>query len=487
MATLGNVDEVWLLPHGYDYRAATNVVTALQRALCTSVAVEFGVDVAVAVKSAPLRCGVLETAEGLRRLLRCELAGSYVTLLLRGSAAGGAPICNARLREVASEHRSVQRVLVAATAARGGAGAVFDAPIGDDAVFLEGSGVRGTGADILRTVSRWPVVAGRIQDAILHLQMCVQLAGRARIAAGAPYAPAALHLSRLDSRLDPARSGSSARGAGGAGASQEWGAGAEGGSCDVPAAEAALAGLLSPAVLRFAARYGMYGLGGAHADARHVAVLGGSFNPITDAHVQLAADVLASKEVGEVWVVPCGPRPDKPSLATPSMQRYLMCILAVEATLPAAARCRVTASEVFDVQAQPSYTLLSSFARLWPEQTFSLVIGSDLLPTLHKWQYADELCRECRFIVVNRPGPYEPVTRDRLPRMAKVLRGDGMSLFTLSSTLVRQRLAHVRVRDAGWALRAEVLAPLLPAPVLRHILRHGLFTPAVLRRPPTAA
>ena len=31
----------------------------------------------------------------------------------------------------------------------------------------------------------------------------------------------------------------------------------------------------------------------------------------------------------EVWLVPCGPRPDKPKLKTPALDRYCMCQISV--------------------------------------------------------------------------------------------------------------------------------------------------------------
>ena len=38
---------------------------------------------------------------------------------------------------------------------------------------------------------------------------------------------------------------------------------------------------------------------------------GGSFNPITNAHLNCAAEIIHSKLADEVWIVPCGARPDK--------------------------------------------------------------------------------------------------------------------------------------------------------------------------------
>lgn len=43
---------------------------------------------------------------------------------------------------------------------------------------------------------------------------------------------------------------------------------------------------------------------------------GGAFNPITNAHLNVAAEIIHSELADEVWIVPSGPRPDKPALKT---------------------------------------------------------------------------------------------------------------------------------------------------------------------------
>ena len=44
------------------------------------------------------------------------------------------------------------------------------------------------------------------------------------------------------------------------------------------------------------------------------------------------AEIMHTGMVDEVWVVPCGARPDKPSLKTSVMDRMVMCHLAVNTT-----------------------------------------------------------------------------------------------------------------------------------------------------------
>jgi nicotinic acid mononucleotide adenylyltransferase len=55
---------------------------------------------------------------------------------------------------------------------------------------------------------------------------------------------------------------------------------------------------------------------------KRVAVLGGSFDPLTNAHLKIAAEIIHADKADEVWIVPCAPRTDKPSLQTPVVHRF---------------------------------------------------------------------------------------------------------------------------------------------------------------------
>lgn len=56
---------------------------------------------------------------------------------------------------------------------------------------------------------------------------------------------------------------------------------------------------------------------------KRVAVYGGSFNPITNAHLNCAAEIIHSKLADEVWIVPCGTRPDKYARIIPQHPFYV--------------------------------------------------------------------------------------------------------------------------------------------------------------------
>lgn len=110
---------------------------------------------------------------------------------------------------------------------------------------------------------------------------------------------------------------------------------------------------------------------------RHVALLGGSFSPITDAHLLVACNVLRALQrseadedsscripacsatsrlgaIDEVWVVPCGARPDKPSLTVTPSERCIMSALACEDFFGGERRVKVMPLELREDAALPS-------------------------------------------------------------------------------------------------------------------------------------
>ena len=58
---------------------------------------------------------------------------------------------------------------------------------------------------------------------------------------------------------------------------------------------------------------------------RTIAILGGSFDPPTLAHVQIAAEIYNTHEdIDEVWIVPCGDGRGDKSLKTAAKHRLKM-------------------------------------------------------------------------------------------------------------------------------------------------------------------
>jgi nicotinate-nucleotide adenylyltransferase len=181
------------------------------------------------------------------------------------------------------------------------------------------------------------------------------------------------------------------------------------------------------------------------------AIFGGTFNPVHNGHLHLAASVCAELEYGRVIFIPAliPPHKETGELVVGS-HRLAMLRLAIAGQLAFSAdSCELDRGGV-------SYTIDTVRDVGAARGRLGVIIGDDLAADYHSWRHAPELAREADLILGRRhegsaplPFPHRVVHNVRLP---------------LSSQLIRDRLR------AG--LPVDHLTP--PA-VVEYILSHGLY------------
>ena len=119
-----------------------------------------------------------------------------------------------------------------------------------------------------------------------------------------------------------------------------------------------------------------------------IAVLGGSFDPITDGHLKCACEIVHARKAQEVWIVPCGTRPDKPSLKTPYMHRLIMCHLAVNTTFGSSFPIRVCDIEMAEARCPtklepPAPETAEDAEPRGPREREPPTLGLETPPSLH--------------------------------------------------------------------------------------------------------
>jgi nicotinate-nucleotide adenylyltransferase len=132
-----------------------------------------------------------------------------------------------------------------------------------------------------------------------------------------------------------------------------------------------------------------YSSSASHCDEkRKVAIYGGAFDPITNSHMTAVAEIIHSGHADEVWIVPSGPRPDKPGLKTPAIERYCMCQIAVNSQFSPGFPVKVSGQDIEKEEAAATYDMLCELRDKNPDCEFSFVIGSDWLQPntdISKW------------------------------------------------------------------------------------------------------
>lgn len=136
--------------------------------------------------------------------------------------------------------------------------------------------------------------------------------------------------------------------------------------------------------------------------ATKIAIIGGSFDPIHNGHLQVISEI--AKRFEKVIVIPTG-NPwlkDHAPFAT-GEQRVAMVQIAVN-SLNLGEKVQVSAIEV--KRSGPSYAIdtVNELSKIYPDSKFTLVLGSDAASNLSKWHRSDELQKLVEVLVVKRPG-----------------------------------------------------------------------------------
>ena len=185
-----------------------------------------------------------------------------------------------------------------------------------------------------------------------------------------------------------------------------------------------------------------------------VCLFGGTFDPVHNAHLQIAAAALKRFALDRVLFVPARNPPHKESQSvTAYNHRFRMVEIACESNP------RFIASRLEEGRGR-SYTVetLERFSsELGPEDRLFFLIGSDAFDEIRSWKRWQDVVTLTEFIVVTRPD-HEYLA----PTPARVHPLNGLEL-PVSSSSIRSRLA------TGEA------TPELPKEVRAYIEAHGLY------------
>lgn len=182
-----------------------------------------------------------------------------------------------------------------------------------------------------------------------------------------------------------------------------------------------------------------------------LALFGGTFDPIHNAHLTVAREAADRFNLDQVWFIPAAHPPHKSDHTGASYEdRFHMTELACQADP------RFVASRL-ESGANKSYSVDTvERVRERGEQPY-FIIGADAFAEITTWHRWQDLVRLTEFIVVTRPG-HEYAT----PAAARVHRLETVAL-PVSSSDIRRKLAS-----------GEIPAELPPA-VGRYISEHGLY------------
>lgn len=186
-------------------------------------------------------------------------------------------------------------------------------------------------------------------------------------------------------------------------------------------------------------------------------IFGGTFDPPHIGHLIVADDVMAALELDRIVFIPTGTHPLKrDKVEAPSHLRVEM----IRAATAGAQRFVVDEREMRRVG--PSYTIdtITEYGEEFPDAELYLLIGSDILSEIHRWNSVIQIAERARIVVMSRPDAPEALglTTDLETTRVNVTHVD------ISSSEIRERVR------SGRAFRY-----LVPDGVYEIIAEHSLY------------
>ena len=190
---------------------------------------------------------------------------------------------------------------------------------------------------------------------------------------------------------------------------------------------------------------------------RPVGILGGTFDPVHNAHLAIARRALEALEAARILWVPTGAPAYREPPVAPAAQRVAMLALAIAGE----PRYALDQRELAPGASGYTYDTLRAIRDdLGANVPLVMLIGSDQYAKLGSWHRSSELLSLCRFAVFGRSGAAAPAGEPPRPGVVHI----AMAPIPISGTEIRARIA-----------RAEDVSAMVPGPVLEYIRRHHLY------------
>lgn len=173
---------------------------------------------------------------------------------------------------------------------------------------------------------------------------------------------------------------------------------------------------------------------------RKIGLLGGTFSPIHNGHIELAKRAYNAFSLDEVWFIPSGISYMKRDQKIPSGQiRLEMVSHAIENT------SYFKASDIEIKRQGNSYTYetLQELKNLYPDDTFYFIIGDDTLFTMESWYKPEEIFRLATILVMVRDFSQEAVD-SKCEELKEKYGATALSVkapaIDISSSVIRKRI-----------------------------------------------
>lgn len=168
-----------------------------------------------------------------------------------------------------------------------------------------------------------------------------------------------------------------------------------------------------------------------------IGVLGGSFDPVHNAHLEIAQAAIEKLKLDEVLFVPCYFAPHREGKEVLSVKHR---VAMLKRALKDQERLVLSLIEIKRKGISYTVDTLKALKKEYPKGTkFCFILGSDSWLQLPTWKNYKTLIKLCEFVVFNRKGfPFQAARNERRATNLK------NRPIAISSTQIRQRVHQER-------------------------------------------
>lgn len=183
-----------------------------------------------------------------------------------------------------------------------------------------------------------------------------------------------------------------------------------------------------------------------------IGILGGSFDPIHNGHLNMALKSYEQYALDEIWLIPNGNAPHKNSdKMADASDRLAMCEL-VAKEYPFMKTCDI---EVVSQEYSYTYITVTKLHEMYPEYEFYFIMGADSLDYFDRWRKPEVIASVCKILVINRDEFSEKDMEEKIQRINAIFPADIRIVHCpkvdVSSTEIRTKLKLADVHPAVYA------------------------------------
>jgi nicotinate-nucleotide adenylyltransferase len=210
-----------------------------------------------------------------------------------------------------------------------------------------------------------------------------------------------------------------------------------------------------------------------------IGLLGGSFNPIHNAHLRIAGEAQDACLLDKIIFIPAADPPHKPLVGDVSFESRLKMV-----SMAIAGRPDFEVSTIEAERDGKSYSIdtIRTFREQLPDDALFFIIGGDSFLEIGMWHRYEEIFHECNLIVVERPGSTISNVLDALPNVARrtfvledergsLLHESGNRIFIVKGT--PQELSSTEIRRK--VATGEDITPFVPSDVAAYISQQRIY------------